>query len=110
MKYHVTLAEAISKLNQDGDHPFAVLLKHGTLQVEYFVPRDVDTQSPHEQDELYIIASGHSNFFRNGEVVKCQKGDVLFVPAGMEHRFQNFSNDFATYVIFYGRKGGESAI
>jgi mannose-6-phosphate isomerase-like protein (cupin superfamily) len=108
MKYHVTLAEAISKLNHDSEHPFAVLLKHGTLQVEYFVPRGIDTQSAHEQDELYIIASGHSDFYRNGEVIKCQKGDVLFVPAGMEHRFQHFSNDFATYVIFYGKKGGEA--
>lgn len=109
MKYQVSLAEAIAQLNKDSEHPFTVLLQHGTLQVEYFAPRDIDTQTPHEQDELYIIASGYSDFYRNGETIKCQKGDILFVPARMEHRFINFSNDFATWVIFYGKKGGEDS-
>jgi hypothetical protein len=34
---------------------------------------------------------------------------VLFVPAGMDHRFVNFSGDFAAWVIFYGPAGGEKA-
>ncbi|CAN5253144.1 hypothetical protein BH11BAC6_BH11BAC6_05790 [soil metagenome] len=59
------------------------------------------------QDEIYIIASGSGMFFRNGERIRFNKGDVLFVPAGMDHRFENFTEDFATWVIFYGKKGGE---
>lgn len=35
------------------------------------------------------------------------RGDVLFAPAGIEHRFENFSDDFVTWVIFYGPVGGE---
>ena len=106
MNHHITLAEASSQLQKE-EAPFTILLQHGSLQVEYFAPREVDTQNPHEQDELYFITSGHSDFYRNGEMLKCAKGDMLFVPAGMEHRFVNFSNDFATWVIFYGKKGGE---
>ena len=34
-------------------------------------------------------------------------GDMLFVPAGTVHRFEDFSDDFATWVIFYGPEGGE---
>jgi uncharacterized RmlC-like cupin family protein len=34
-------------------------------------------------------------------------GDVLFVCAGVPHRFENFSADFATWVFFYGPEGGE---
>ena len=34
-------------------------------------------------------------------------GDVLFVAAGAVHRFEEFSHDFATWVIFYGPEGGE---
>jgi uncharacterized RmlC-like cupin family protein len=37
-------------------------------------------------------------------------GDFLFVPAGIEHRFVNFTDDFSTWVIFYGPKGGESQL
>ena len=107
MDFHFKLQDAISQLQKETTQPFTQLLQHGSLIVEYFAPRDVDTQAPHDQDEIYIITSGHSNFNRNGEVVHCQKGDLLFVPAGMQHHFTNFSNDFATWVIFYGIKGGE---
>jgi hypothetical protein len=34
-------------------------------------------------------------------------GDVLFVPAGVPHRFEDFTDDFGTWVIFYGPEGGE---
>ena len=34
-------------------------------------------------------------------------GDLLFVPAGVVHRFEDFSDDFSTWVIFYGPEGGE---
>ena len=32
---------------------------------------------------------------------------LIFVPAGIEHRFENFTDDFSTWVIFYGPAGGE---
>ena len=77
------------------------------MHVEYYAPKGTDGQTPHQQDELYIIAEGEAEFMRSGETVACKKGDVLFVPAGMEHRFQNFTEDFGTWVIFYGKEGGE---
>ena len=42
----------------------------------------------------------------NGQAVKA--GDVLFVRAGAEHRFYDFTPDFETWVIFWGPKGGEA--
>ena len=36
-------------------------------------------------------------------------GDLLFVPAGVEHRFEEFSDDLAVWVVFYGPDGGEQA-
>jgi mannose-6-phosphate isomerase-like protein (cupin superfamily) len=35
-------------------------------------------------------------------------GEALFVAAGVEHRFEEFSDDFAAWVIFYGPDGGEA--
>ena len=103
----VTQQQAIAKLSQEAPALFTVLMKHGSMSVEYYAPKERDDQTPHRQDELYIIASGQGEFYRNGETVYCNTGDVLFVPAGMEHRFVNFSSDFATWVIFYGPDGGE---
>jgi mannose-6-phosphate isomerase-like protein (cupin superfamily) len=108
-KFAVSVESAIAALKKETDKKFTTVLQHGTMQVEYFVPENIDTQTPHLQDEIYVIASGNSQFFRDGETVACKTGDVLFVPAGMEHRFVNFSNDFATWVIFYGPSGGEKA-
>lgn len=107
MKYKVSPDEALMKLLQEEEFPFTVVMRHGTMTIEYFAPQEIDTQTPHKQDEIYVIIKGHSSFFRNGERVACKKGDVLFVPAGMEHYFENFSDDFATWVIFYGPEGGE---
>jgi mannose-6-phosphate isomerase-like protein (cupin superfamily) len=46
--------------------------------------------------------------FRNGaERHPFGPGDVLFVPAQVEHRFEEFSDDFAAWVFFYGPEGGE---
>jgi mannose-6-phosphate isomerase-like protein (cupin superfamily) len=107
MKFKISPKEANEKLLEDNEFPFVVVMKHGTMSLEYFAPVKSDTQTPHKQDELYVVIKGDGFFFRDGERVACKKGDVLFVPAGVEHRFENFSDDFATWVIFYGPDGGE---
>ncbi len=108
MSFHLTIGQAVRKLEKEKQNPFTVLMKHGTMSVEYFAPKIADTQTPHSKDEIYVIASGQAVFFSDGERVNCKTGDVLFVPAKMDHRFENFSDDFATWVIFYGQEGGEA--
>jgi len=102
MRYKISPEEALKQLLEQDKLPFTIMMEHGTMSIEYFAPKGTDTQTPHKQDEIYVIIDGHSTFFRNGERVQCKKNDVLFVPAGLEHRFENFSDDFATWVIFYG--------
>lgn len=89
---------------------FATLFTHGTLSVEIYRPNGVDRQQPHERDEIYVVIAGEGEFFCDGQTVPFAPGDFMFVPAGVEHRFLNFSDDFATWVFFYGPKGGEDAI
>jgi mannose-6-phosphate isomerase-like protein (cupin superfamily) len=108
-KFALSVEDAIAALKNETNKKFTVLLQHGSMQIEYFAPKNIDTQSPHLQDEIYVIASGNSEFYRNGESINCKTGDVIFVPAGMEHRFKNFTSDFATWVIFYGPQGGEKS-
>jgi quercetin dioxygenase-like cupin family protein len=101
-----SLEAARSAPNQPG-RLSSLLLSHGTLELRYYAPRGADNQTPHTQDEIYIVASGQGSFVRAGERVSFQPGDALFVAAGVEHRFEDFSDDFATWVIFYGPQGGE---
>src|SRR5579885_3218140 len=105
---HITIADARTAPIPDGNLASPVL-GHGSMLVEYYAPRGVDTQVPHSRDELYVVASG-SGWFVNGEHRhRFGPGDVIFVPAGVVHRFEEFGDDFATWVIFYGPEGGEAA-
>jgi mannose-6-phosphate isomerase-like protein (cupin superfamily) len=105
---HKLTAEELAPLlpTPEGNH-FVVGMAHGTMTVELYKPDKIDLQTPHEQDELYVILRGSGTFFVNGERMPFKAHDVLFVPAGVEHRFENYTDDFATWVIFYGKKGGE---
>ena len=47
--------------------------------------------------------------FRNGpERHRFGPGDVLFVPSGVEHRFEEFNDELVVWVFFYGPEGGET--
>jgi mannose-6-phosphate isomerase-like protein (cupin superfamily) len=85
----------------------AQLMKRGSMVLRFYAPRGTDPQTPHEQDELYLVASGSGTFVRNDERHRFGPGDVLFAAAADVHRFEEFSDDFATWVVFYGPKGGE---
>lgn len=86
---------------------FNEVFAHGSLSVEVYKPIGQDNQTPHTWDEVYVIISGTGTFSKGGELYNFEAGDFLFVPAGMEHRFETFTDDFATWVIFYGPEGGE---
>jgi mannose-6-phosphate isomerase-like protein (cupin superfamily) len=87
----------------------ALLMRHGSMTLRYYRPPRPDPQQPHEQDELYFVARGSGWFLRNGKRHECRAGDVLFAAAGEIHRFEDFSDDFETWVVFWGPKGGETA-
>ena len=91
--------------------PFVRALARGTMTVELYAPGSNtdgrDRQQPHAQDELYVVQRGCATLRIGATSFGAEPGDVLFVPAGAEHRFESFSPDFATWVIFYGPDGGE---
>ena len=106
-RIHATLAQAREAPIPAGSRS-ALLMQHGTMTVRYYAPQGSDPQTPHTQDELYIVAGGQGTFFYDGERVTFGPGDVLFAAAHKEHRFENFTDDFATWVVFYGPEGGEA--
>jgi mannose-6-phosphate isomerase-like protein (cupin superfamily) len=89
--------------------PYLVLFERDDVTVELFIPRDSDTQRPHDRDELYVVVSGKGTFRRDRELVRFAPGDVLMVRAHVPHRFESFSGDFKTWVIFFGPKRAKPA-
>jgi mannose-6-phosphate isomerase-like protein (cupin superfamily) len=83
------------------------VLKRGTLDLKLSIPVPPNRQSPHNQDELYVVVRGHGVLVHDGKRDDFAAGDVLFVAAGVEHHYEEFSADLALWRIFYGAVGGE---
>ena len=101
----IELIAAASRLAASGEASVP-LFEHGDVRLLLFVPQDQDNQVAHKRDELYVIQAGHGIFKRGSETVRFDAGDVLFVPAGMPHRFASFSAEFKAWVVFFGPEGG----
>ena len=95
------------KLIPEGDGRFAEVFRHGTLRVEIYAPRSRDPQQPHTKDEIYVVVQGEGVFVNGDTRQPFGPGDVMFAAAGEVHRFEEFTDDFYTWVCFYGPEGGE---
>src|SRR6266481_4716570 len=69
------------------------LLRRGTLEVKLAAPARPNEQTPHAQDEIYVVIRGRGVLLHNGQRDPFEPGDLLFVAAGTEHRFEAFSDD-----------------
>ena len=104
-----TLREVWGKIPGPKGERFAEAFAHGTLRVLLYAPRQTDPQTPHEQDEVYVVMRGSGFFTLAGAKRPFAEGDVLFTPARTPHRFEQFSDDLVVWVVFYGPTGGETA-
>jgi mannose-6-phosphate isomerase-like protein (cupin superfamily) len=105
--FHGQFPTWLAQLPTPEGKPFVVAYEHGSLSVELFAPRGVDTQTPHRWDEVYVGVRGEGHFVNGPTRHRFGPGDLLFVPAGVEHRFEDFSDDLTVWVLFYGPDGGE---
>jgi mannose-6-phosphate isomerase-like protein (cupin superfamily) len=104
----VSLAEGLARLPGPAGERFATVIEHGTLIVEIYAPRGTDPQTPHTRDEVYVVMSGSGWFVNGPDRHRFGTGDVLFVPAGVAHRFEEFSDDLALWAMFCTPQGGNA--
>src|SRR5688500_14772753 len=103
----ITVREGLAQLPGPDGQRCEELFNHGTLSLEIYSPAGTDPQNPHTKDELYVVVRGEGEFLFGDERRRFGAGDFLFVPAGVVHRFENFTDDLVVWVIFYGPDGGE---
>ncbi len=106
---HLRLADSERRLPTPEGERFVELYHHGSLDVELYAPRGTDPQQPHTRDEIYVVAKGTGTFWDGESRATFEPGDLLFVAASRPHRFEDFSDDLAVWVMFYGPEGGERA-
>ena len=103
----IRLADARARIpGPAGEHAVG-LLERGTLKIKLSCPVRPNKQTPHAQDEVYVIIRGRGVLIHDGKRDEFESGDLLFVAAGTEHRFEDFTEDLAVWVVFFGPQGGE---
>jgi mannose-6-phosphate isomerase-like protein (cupin superfamily) len=67
----------------------------------YCIPANgVDGQSPHTEDEVYVVTSGRARIVTTSGEAEVRAGTVIFVPAGEVHRFVDITEDLTLLVVF----------
>jgi mannose-6-phosphate isomerase-like protein (cupin superfamily) len=69
------------------------------LGVYVLVAPEPDRQSPHADDEVYVVLEGRGVLTVEDEQIPVEEGKAVFVPAGAEHRFTGYEG-LSLLVIF----------
>ena len=87
---------------REGADPWLEFLRVPSLRAGLYVlpAGGVDLQTPHAEDEIYVILSGRGRFTADGEDRAVSAHDVLFVAKEVEHRFHAIEEDLSVAVVF----------
>ncbi len=59
-----------------------------------------DTQSPHDEDEIYVVASGRGKVRVGDEDRDVQPGSIVYVAKRVPHKFHDIREDLHLVVFF----------
>jgi mannose-6-phosphate isomerase-like protein (cupin superfamily) len=59
-----------------------------------------DAQSPHKEDEMYYVLRGRARMRAGSEDQAVSEGSIIFVAAGVEHRFYEIAEELTVLVFF----------
>lgn len=60
----------------------------------------VDNQTPHGEDEIYVVSSGQAQFEASGESQPVGPGSIILVERDVDHRFHSITEDLTLLVFF----------
>jgi hypothetical protein len=60
----------------------------------------LDLQKPHHEDEMYYVIRGRAHFWTGNDDHEVSAGSVIFVPAEVEHRFHDITEEVEALVVF----------
>jgi mannose-6-phosphate isomerase-like protein (cupin superfamily) len=105
MEIH-SLAALVAATSTAGE-PYHEFLREPSMSIGLYVlpAGGVDGQSPHTEDEAYVVLAGRSRFTAGDQTRDVEPGDTIFVPAGMPHRFHDITDELRLIVVFAPPEG-----
>ena len=100
------LSELQPERDQDG-HGYVDFFASELLSVGYAVwpAGGQDRQQPHAEDEVYHVTAGRGRIRVAGEDRPVGPGSVVYVAAGVEHRFHSIEEELVILVFFAPAEG-----
>src|ERR671917_934241 len=85
-----------------GRHDFVEFFRSDTLSltVAHWPAESVDDQQPHTEDEVYYVVSGRARLSVADEEVEVTADSIVYVAAGVEHRFHDIAEDLRVIVFW----------
>ena len=101
------IEDLAAMLSAHGDATYRELVRAPALSLGLFVaaPGHGDRQTPHEQDEVYVVVEGTAVLEVDGRRTRVCAGSVAYVPARVPHRFVDISTDLRVVVVFAPPEG-----
>ena len=98
---HITIAEA-TQATRASDGRYHEFLRVKSLSAGiYILPGgETDTQTPHAEDEVYIVMRGEGRVQVGDEHAAIGPGSVVYVARDIDHRFYDYTSDLEILVIF----------
>lgn len=92
----------ISQQQAESGQPYLQFLNEGTMSLGLYVltAGSADTQSPHQEDEIYYVVSGRGAIDVAGDRQPVRPGSIVFVAKEVEHRFVDIEEDLSLLVFF----------
>ena len=71
-----------------------------SLTAAVWPAHSTDEQTPHTEDEVYYVVDGSAQIEVAGERQAVRPGSVVFVAAGVDHRFHDIEKDLKVLVFW----------
>jgi mannose-6-phosphate isomerase-like protein (cupin superfamily) len=92
----------LDELQADRSRSYAEFLRRPGISMGiYHLPvGGKDPQHPHSADEVYVVLAGRGTLEVEGERIDVQRGRVVSVDVGADHRFVDVTEDLSVLVVF----------
>lgn len=103
------LADLAARRDESGK-PYLEFITVPDLSVGLYVLAvgQPDLQQPHGEDEVYYVVSGAGRITVGDEVCDVKPGSIVFVAAGVPHRFHDITEDLTLFVAFGPAEGSRA--
>jgi mannose-6-phosphate isomerase-like protein (cupin superfamily) len=93
---------ALRDHHAEGGELYDEFLRVDSLSAGMYVllPGEPDPQTPHDEDEVYVVLAGSASFTAADETILVGPGTVIFVAAAEVHRFHDVTQRLEVVVVF----------